>query len=116
MHGNVADRRRTQKFAELRERIVQHRVALKRKLFPSPRLDAFRRLRQEALFLLDDLEERRLLRGLLRIAGIRHQKRVRLRNEKERVVAAKAAEITKIRFLIDDDGVHILFTQELPQP
>ena len=114
--GHVEGRLRAQELAQLRKGIIQHRVSFESEFFPAARLDAFRRLRKKAFLLLDNLEKRRLLRRLLRVTGIRHQKRVRLRNQQQRVVSAKAAEIVQIDFLIDDDGVRFFFAQKIPQP
>ena len=74
-----------------------------------------RRLLQEAVAMLDDGEKRRLLLGLLRVAVVRDEQGLVLRDDERRVVAAEAAEVMKVHVFGHDDCVEPLLLEKRAQ-
>ena len=72
------------------------------------------RLLPKPVFLLDDLEGC-FCRRLLKIAGIRKQKLAFRRDEEQRIIARKAAEIAQIDGLAHDHRLDALLLHELAQ-
>ena len=84
---------------------IRQVVSLEADLFRIYRVQDLRSAQQQSVLLLDEFIERRLLLRLLRITIIRDEYQPLRRNDKCRIVSAKATEIEKVDFLRHDNGI-----------